>query len=148
MWTTAYNSMREILKAAVPFRKATRREILSRGLYRAAPRSLELYVVYLKDQSPGPYPVIAPLQWTPVGNRKSFDALLEICHRHPGAQSLYLRELWSARDFSGTRVFPAGRWDMRLATRVATPLPADHPALKTPPGARRRSRKYQLYDGE
>ena len=105
------------------------RELASRGFFAVRVRELHLYIVYLKDGPGGPYSIKDPYLW-PEKDKEPFLSLLKVASRSPGAQSVAVRALLAGKDRSGTIVFPAGRFDLRLAYRLATPLPRNHPALK------------------
>lgn len=103
-------------------------ELAARAFFAVRVRELHLYIVYLKDGPSGPYSIKDPALWTEK-DKEPFLSLLKVAARFPGAQSVYVRALLAGKDRSGTIVFPVGRFDIRLAYRLATPLPAKHPAL-------------------
>jgi hypothetical protein len=88
-----------------------------------------LYIVYLKDREAGPYGITDPCPW-PKRDKLTLLSLLGAAFRTPAALAVYMRGLLAGKDRSGTLVFPLGRFDLALARRLATPLPAGHPALK------------------
>jgi hypothetical protein len=103
-------------------------ELAARGFFAVKLRETHLYIVYLKDREPGPYTIREPCLW-PKRDKETLLSLFQVAVRHPAAQAVYLRALLTAKDRQGTIVFPAGRFDIPLARRLATPLPAKHPAL-------------------
>ena len=88
-----------------------------------------LYIVYLKDREAGPYGITDPCPW-PKRDKLTLLSLLGAAFRTPAALAVYMRGLLAGKDRSGTLIFPIGRFDIPLARRLATPLPAGHPALK------------------
>jgi len=88
-----------------------------------------LYIVYLKDRVPGPYGITDPAPW-PRRDKSTLLSLFGTATQLPAALAVYMRGLLAGKDRSGALVFPLGRFDILLARRLATPLPAKHPALK------------------
>jgi hypothetical protein len=105
------------------------KELAARAFFAVRIRELHLYIVYLKDAKPGLYSIKDPCLW-PEKDKETLLALLKVAARQPSATTVSLRGLLAGKDRSGSLVFPAGRFDIPLAHRIATPLPAKHPALR------------------
>jgi hypothetical protein len=104
------------------------KELTSRAFFAVRMRELHLYIVYLKDAKPGLYSIKDPYLW-PERDKGPLLSVLKVANRLPAAVSVNVRGLLAGKDRSGSPVFPVGRFDLRLAYRIATPLPRDHPAL-------------------
>jgi hypothetical protein len=128
-----------LIHAAIEKEKSrVEEELTSRGFFAVKLWEAHLYLVYLRDREPGPYALSEPCLWSRQ-DRASLLAVLALAARHPAAQAVYVRGLLAGKDRAGSLVFPLGRFDLPLARRLATPLPAKHPALigkkkkKSPP---------------
>jgi hypothetical protein len=120
-----------LIQAAIDKEKVrVENELIARAFFAVKLRESHLYVVYLKDREPGPYSITAPCLW-PRQDKETLLALCQAAVRHPAAQAVYMRGLLAGKDRAGALVFPAARFDILLAHRLATPLPPQHPALKS-----------------
>jgi hypothetical protein len=118
-------------------------ELLSRGFRHYILQNSSLYIVYLDESDSGPYPIQDPYPW-PLKDVSSLRSLLAIAANDSRATRVYFRGLLAARGTGGGIVLPAGRFDILLATRISTPLPSGHPALKTPRTRKAKSEELVL----
>jgi hypothetical protein len=131
VWKLEIPRLSLILEALEKEKVRLEHELFARGFAAIRLRESDLYIVYLKDREPGPYAISEPCLW-PKRDKGTLLALFAAATQHPAAQAVYLRVLLAAKDRQGSPVFPAGRFDIRLASRLATPLPPKHPALGQP----------------
>src|ERR1700741_6727 len=137
MWRLEIERLDFILEAIEKEKLRLENELSARAFFAVKLRESHLYIVYLKDRDPGPYTIREPCLW-PKRDKETLLSLLHVAARHPAAMAVSLRGLLAAKDRQGTIVFPAARFDIPLAHRIATPLPPKHPALgkakpKSPP---------------
>jgi len=133
VWRFEYETVSTIRLALAEARAKTETELSARrGLSAFKARGPLLYIVYLRDGPPGPFPLTAPYEW-PRTDRDSLHAVIEAAFASPSAQSLYAHYLLSAKTAQGQFLSPAGRVDLLIARRIATALPEDHPARHRPP---------------
>jgi hypothetical protein len=128
VWKLEIERLSLIEKAIEKEKVRVEGQLSARAFFAVKLRESHLYIVYLKDREPGPYTIREPCLW-PKRDKETLLSLLQVAARHPAAMAVYLRGLVAAKDRQGTIVFPAGRFDILLAHRLATPLPAKHPAL-------------------
>jgi hypothetical protein len=128
VWKLEIEKLSLIIEALEKEKMRLEHELAARAFFAIRLREAHLYIVYLRDREPGPYSITEPCLW-PRQDKGTLLSLLGVAVRHPAAQAVYLRGLLAAKDRQGSLIFPAGRFDIPLARRIATPLPPKHPAL-------------------
>jgi hypothetical protein len=129
VWKLEIERLDLILEAIAKEKARVESELAARAFFAVRVREYHLYIVYLKEAKPGPYTIKEPCIWDKT-DRSTLVSLLQVAARQPAAITVSLRALLAGKDRSGSLVFPAGRFDIPLARRIATPLPAKHPALR------------------
>ena len=130
MWKLEIEKLPLIQTAIEKEKTRVENELIARAFFAVKLRESHLYIVYLKDREPGPYSITEPCLW-PRRDKETLLALCQTAVRHPAAMAVYMRGLLAGKDRAGALVFPAARFDVLLARRLATPLPPQHPALKS-----------------
>jgi hypothetical protein len=132
VWRFQYHSNTDIRHALTAARSKVEQEIASaRSFSHFIARTTELYITYLKEAEPGVFHITSPCLW-PKEDHETFLVVLQAALPNPAAQRVYARIMLTAKDSQGLAVFPAGRVDLLLGTRIATEIPEEHPARKLP----------------
>jgi hypothetical protein len=118
MWRKFFERRRDLVYAVNAANINKQRELREAGFVKILKSGpLDMYIVYLEGT--GPYPITNPLHWDKTA--ASLDIMIGLCYRSDTAQSLYARQLFKGWLW-GVYLDIAGRWDILVARRIATPI--------------------------
>jgi hypothetical protein len=132
MWRTIYEKLSSIKHELSVKCSEIEHQLSEHSYYSFKYHEPELYIVYLHDKDPGPYPIKNPCSWI----KKDKDTLISVIQtatNQSHAMSIWSRVLISGKDSKGNAISIIGRADLKIAQRIATPIPDNHPARKIKP---------------
>jgi hypothetical protein len=129
VWKLELDKLSLIKAALTSSRAAKERELALRGYHSFKGKETELYITYLPDQEPGPFSIKDSCIWK--GDMETVGTLLRVAQTQRHSLAVYAKTMLSAKDSTGSPIYPAARIDVKIAYKVATALPETHPARST-----------------